>query len=173
MYFNNLYLGNSINIVFMKWLKRFLILALLVLVVMQFIRSDKNQEGNYDSVQPFLNETKPIASVEGILKETCFDCHSNQTKYPWYAEIAPVSYWLADHIKDGKKHLNFSEWSTYSVKRKDHKLEEVIEMVEDKEMPLDSYTWTHKEARLTDDQIKAIITWVQTARLQYALDKAQ
>jgi len=173
MYFNNLYLGNSINIVFMKWLKRFLILALLVLVVMQFIRSDKNQEGNYDSVQPFLNETKPIASVEGILKETCFDCHSNQTKYPWYAEIAPVSYWLADHIKDGKKHLNFSEWSTYSVKRKDHKLEEIIEMVEDKEMPLDSYTWTHKEARLTDDQIKAIITWVQTARLQYALDKAQ
>lgn len=148
-------------------------LALLVLVVMQFIRPDKNQEGNYDSVQPFLNETKPIASVEGILKETCFDCHSNQTRYPWYAEIAPVSYWLADHIKHGKGELNFSEWSGYSVKRKDHKLEEIIEMVEDKEMPLDSYTWTHEEARLTDDQIKAIVTWVQTARLQYGIDKAQ
>lgn len=173
MYFNNMYLGNPINIILMKWIKRFFILALLVLVVMQFIRPDKNQEGSYDSVQPFLNETKPIASVEGILKETCFDCHSNQTRYPWYAEIAPVSYWLADHIKHGKGELNFSEWSSYSVKRKDHKLEEVIEMVEDKEMPLDSYTWTHGEARLTDDQIKAVITWAKVARLQYGINKAQ
>jgi hypothetical protein len=173
MYFNNEYLSNSINTIIMKWIKRFLMLALLVLVVMQFVRPDKNQEGSYDSVQPFLAETKPIASVEGILKETCFDCHSNQTRYPWYAEVAPVSYWLADHIKDGQKHLNFSDWSAYSVKRKDHKLEELIEMVEEKEMPLDSYTWTHEEANLTDAQIKSIITWAKAARLQYGINKAQ
>jgi len=157
----------------MKWIKRFFILALLVLIVMQFIRPDKNQEGNYDSVQYFLNETKPIASVEGIFNETCFDCHSNQTRYPWYAQVAPISYWMSDHIKEGKKHLNFSDWSSYSVKRKDHKLEELIEMVEDKEMPLDSYTWLHEEARLTDDQIKSILTWAKTARLQYVTNKPE
>ncbi|WP_299769818.1 heme-binding domain-containing protein [uncultured Dokdonia sp.] len=157
----------------MKWIKRLLVLALLVLVVMQFIRPDKNQEGGYDSVQPFLAETKPIASVEATLKETCFDCHSNQTRYPWYAEVAPVSYWLEDHIKDGKKHLNFSEWSAYSVKRKDHKLEEVIEMVEDKEMPLDSYTWTHEEAQLSDVQIREIVNWAKVARFQYSLNKVE
>jgi hypothetical protein len=153
----------------MKWIKRFLLLALLVLVIMQFFRPDKNQEGNYDSVQPFLEETKPIASVAATLKETCFDCHSNQTRYPWYAEVAPVSYWLADHIRHGKGELNFSEWSSYSIKRKDHKLDEIMELVERKEMPLDSYTWTHKEAQLSDAQIKAIVTWVKVARLQYSV----
>lgn len=154
----------------MKWIKRFFLLALVVLVVMQFVRPDKNEsDTDYVSVEAFLRETKPVPEVAAILKETCFDCHSDQTQYPWYAEVAPVSYWLADHIKDGKKHLNFSKWSEYSVKRKDHKLEEVIEMVEAREMPLDSYTWTHEEARLTDAQVKALITWAKAARVNYDL----
>ena len=157
----------------MKWIKRFLVFALLVLVVMQFFRPDKNQEGNYDSVQSFISETKPIASVKSTLKETCFDCHSNQTRDPWYAEVAPVSYWLADHIRHGKGELNFSEWSSYSVKRKDHKLDEIIELVESREMPLDSYTWTHKEAKLSDTQIREIVNWAKVARFQNSLNKAE
>lgn len=152
----------------MKWIKRFFTLALIAFIVMQFVRPDKNEEGNYASVQTFLEETKPISSVAATLETACYDCHSNQTVYPWYAEIAPVSYWLSDHIKNGKRHFNVSEWSSYSAKRKDHKLEELIEMVEATSMPLDSYTWVHKDAILSDEQIKEMIIWAKAARLQYA-----
>ncbi len=150
----------------MKWIKRFLMLALVALVVMQFIRPDKN-EGGYESLATFLAETKPTPAVEATLQSACYDCHSNQTNYPWYNNIAPVSYWLDEHIIDGKKHLNFAEWDTYSVKRKDHKLEEVAEEVEKGEMPLDEYTWTHGDAKLSDQQVKELIQWVSAARLQY------
>ncbi len=151
----------------MKWIKRFFVLALIAFVVMQFIRPDKNEEGSYASVQEFIEETKPISSVVTTLETACYDCHSNQTVYPWYAEIAPVSYWLSDHIKNGKRHFNVSEWSSYSAKRKDHKLEELIEMVGAKSMPLDSYTWVHKDAILSDAQIKEMLIWAKAARLQY------
>jgi len=150
----------------MKWIKRFFILALIALVVIQFIRPDKNK-GGYDSLDGFLAETKPTQEVQAILKSSCYDCHSNQTVYPWYAEVAPISFWLDEHIEHGREELNFADWATYSPKRKDHKLEEVIEMVEDKEMPLDSYTWIHKDAILDETQTTALITWAKLARVQY------
>ena len=99
------------------------------------------------------------------MKENCYDCHSNQTIYPWYAEIAPVNYWLADHVKDGKKHFNVSAWKDYSIKKKDHKLEELLEMVEEGEMPLDSYTWLH--GKLSENATKLLLQWATVARLQY------
>lgn len=148
----------------MKILKYFLIIALAAFIIIQFIRPNKN-EGGYESVMAFENETKPSVQVATILKEQCYDCHSNQTQYPWYSEIAPASYWLADHIKDGKKHFNVSAWSEYSVKKKDHKLEELIEMVEEGEMPLDSYTWIH--GKLEDDDKKLLLQWAGLVRLQY------
>lgn len=150
----------------MKWIKRFLVLALLVFVVMQLIRPDKN-EGGYASLDTFLAETKPTPAVATTLQTACYDCHSNQTSYPWYNHIAPVSFWLEEHIVEGKKHLNFSEWSAYSVKRKDHKLEEVVEMLEKGEMPLNEYTWTHREAKLNEQQIKELVQWVAAVRVQY------
>lgn len=148
----------------MKILKYFLIIALAAFIIIQFIRPNKN-EGGYESVMAFENETKPSVQVATILKEQCYDCHSNQTQYPWYSEITPASYWLADHIKDGKKHFNVSAWSEYSVKKKDHKLEELIEMVEEGEMPLDSYTWIH--GKLEDDDKKLLLQWASLVRLQY------
>ena len=151
----------------MKWIKRFLILALVALVIIQFIRPEKNS-GGYDTLEAFLSDTKPSENVTAILQSSCYDCHSDQTVYPWYAEIAPVSFWLDEHIEDGKKHFNLSAWSTYSPKRKDHKLEELIEMVEDKEMPLDSYTWMHGDAVLDNEQISSLINWAKLARVQYA-----
>ncbi|WP_455169973.1 heme-binding domain-containing protein [Aegicerativicinus sediminis] len=144
-------------------LKKILLVLLVIFVVAQFFGPEKNQ-GDIQSVEPFLNETKPNAEVTAILKETCFDCHSSFTRYPWYDKITPVNYWLAEHVEDGKKHLDFSQWSTYEAKKKDHKLEELIEMVEEKEMPLPSYTWTHKEANLSDDQIEAVISWAKNVR---------
>jgi hypothetical protein len=147
-----------------KIFKFILILALVALVVMQFIRPDKNEAG-YEGVAHFENETKPASSVAGILKDNCYDCHSNQTNYPWYAEIAPVNSWLADHVKDGKKHFNVSAWKDYSIKKKDHKLEELLEMVEEGEMPLDSYTWLH--GKLSENATKLLLQWATVARLQY------
>jgi len=122
------------------------------------------------SIQPFLDETNPRETVKAILKESCFDCHSNVTKYPWYNNITPVNYWLAEHVKDGKKHFNFSNFIGNSTKRKDHKMEELIEMVEEKEMPLESYTLVHQEAKLSDDQIKAIVDWAKLVRMIYSLE---
>ncbi len=152
----------------MKVLKKILLLLLVVFVIAQFFGPDKN-EGSLESIMAFTNETKPSDQVMMTLKTTCFDCHSNSSRYPWYNNITPVNFWMADHIKEAKGHLNFSEWDSYSVKKKDHKLDEVIEMVEKKEMPLPSYTWTHKDAILSDTQIKELITWAKQTRLGYNL----
>ncbi len=142
----------------------------MVFVAMQFYRPEKNQaQGDHTAL--FLTETNPPKDVKLILEQTCYDCHSNHTEYPWYNNVAPVSYWMADHVKDGKKHLNFSDWKNYSVKKKDHKLEEVIEMIGEGEMPLKEYTWTHDEAKLTETQRNAIIEWAKRTRALYQLNQ--
>ncbi|MBQ4822788.1 heme-binding domain-containing protein [Aquimarina sp. MMG016] len=150
----------------MKKIVKIVVLLLIVaLVIMQFIKPDRNELG-YESVVYFENETKPTAKLQEILKSKCYDCHSNQTIYPWYANIAPVSYWLDHHIEEGKEHFNVSEWESYTLKKKDHKLEELIEEVEEGEMPLSSYTWTH--GNLEEDEKKLLIDWVKELRAQYA-----
>ena len=157
----------------MKILKKLGLLLLILFVIAQFFSPEKN-EGNTEDLTAFLTETKPSPKVQKILETTCFDCHSSHTNYPWYDKITPVNYWLAEHVEDGRKHLDFSKWSDYSVKRKDHKFEEIAEEVEEHKMPLPSYTWTHSEANLTQDQIKAIVDWVNQVRVGYALaPKAQ
>ena len=146
------------------------VVLLLVLIAMQFYRPEKNMaQGNHTAI--FITETNPPEDVKLILKSTCYDCHSNNTSYPWYNNIAPVSYWLADHVKQGKDELNFSVWSSYSAKKKDHKLEEVVEVIEEGEMPLMEYTWTHAEAKLTDVQKQAIIKWAKQSWVLYQLNQ--
>ena len=139
-------------------LKKLGYILLILLIISQFFSPEKN-EGDLISVVPFLNETNPPENVKLILETTCFDCHSNKTNYPWYNDITPVNYWLDSHIKDGKKHLNFSKWSSYSLKRKEHKMDELYEEVEQGEMPLSSSTWTHSESNLTQYQVDAVVTW--------------
>ena len=152
----------------MKILKKILIGLLVVLVVIQFFRPEKNiDESNH--LEAFLQETQPPTEVAAIMKTACYDCHSNHTVYPWYAEVAPVSFWLNDHIEHGKGHLNFSEWATYSKKKRDHKLEELIEEVEEDEMPLQSYTWVHGDAKLTNAQKEALYDWAKRMRTIYQL----
>lgn len=152
----------------MKLGKKIAWALLIVFVAMQFYRPEKNQDPG-DHLSKFLEETNPPQEVSGILKSSCYDCHTNQTNYPWYNQVAPVSWWLADHIEEGKEHLNFSAWESYSPKKKDHKLEEVIEMVESAEMPLNEYTWTHSEADLTDQQREAVMDWARQTRTLYKL----
>ncbi len=149
-------------------IKKIVLFLLIVLVIAQFFRPEKN-EGELTSLDAFFSETTPPDDVKMVLKQACFDCHSDVTKYPWYSNITPINYWLADHVEEGKEELNFSNWSSYSIKRKDHKLEETIEMIEKGEMPLDSYTWVHGDAVLNENQIQAIKDWVQRVRMGYAI----
>ena len=147
-----------------KLLKIAGILIILALVIMQFFRPEKNN-GGYDSIVIFEKEANVSNEILSILKTNCFDCHTNQTRYPWYAEIAPISYWLNDHIVDGKKHFNMSEWNGYSLKKKDEKIEELIEEVEEGEMPLNSYTWIH--GSLSESDKDMLLDWAAMVRLQY------
>jgi hypothetical protein len=153
----------------MKKIKKILFFLIAAFLIAQFFGPEKN-EGDLASIDSFYNETNPPENVKIILKESCNDCHSDVTRYPWYNNITPVNYWMASHVKDGKKHFNISNWEANSLKRKDHKFEELIEMVEDKEMPIDSYTWTHTEAKLTDAQIKAVVDWAKLVRAKYGLE---
>lgn len=153
----------------MKILKTILLLLLVAFIIAQFFKPERN-EGSTESFEAFLKETNPPKDVAFILTETCFDCHSDHTRYPWYDKITPVNFWLAEHIADGKKHFNISKWDDYSIKKKDHKFEELIEMVEEKEMPLKSYTYTHSEAKLSDEQINAVIDWAKEVRFKYSLE---
>ena len=153
----------------MKILKKILIALLVVFVIAQFFRPEKN-EGDLASMDAFYAETNPSPEVKKILEVSCIDCHSDVTKYPWYNNITPVNYWLASHVNEGKEHFNISKWEGSPTRRKDHKFEELIEMVEAKEMPLNSYTWTHTEAKLTDEQIKALVYWAKRVRLKYSLE---
>lgn len=157
----------------MKILKKILVLLLIAFVIAQFFGPEKNQ-GDIASIESFLTETNPPEDVKLILKESCTDCHSDFTRYPWYNNITPVNYWLDGHVRDGKKHFNISEssWAKSNLKRKDHKFEELIEMVEKKDMPLNSYTWTHSEAKLTDEQRVSIVAWGKRVRAMYAAQKA-
>lgn len=152
----------------MKILKKIGLVLLVVFIIAQFFGPEKN-EGDIASVDAFLADTNPPENVKAILTNTCFDCHSSSTRYPWYNNITPVNYWMAEHVKDGSKHFNVSKWADYSVKRKDHKLDELIEMVEEKEMPLPSYTWTHGEAKLSDAEISSVLNWANLVRTKYAL----
>ncbi|WP_299781406.1 heme-binding domain-containing protein [uncultured Formosa sp.] len=152
----------------MKSLKKILLLVLVAFIISQFFGPEKNM-GDLTSIEPFLAETNPPEHVEAILKEACYDCHSSYTRYPWYSDFTPVNYWMADHVNDGKKHLDFSAWDSYSVKKKDHKFEELIEMVEAKEMPLKSYTITHTDAKLSDADIESVKEWAEYVRIKFTL----
>jgi hypothetical protein len=150
----------------MKILKKILIYLLVVLAIAQFFGPEKN-DGDFATVDSFLAETNPPEDVKNILETTCFDCHSAKTTYPWYNSITPVNYWLDEHIRDGKKHLNFSKWNAYSLKKKAHKMDELYEEVEEGEMPLNSYTWTHSEAKLSPAQITAVVAWGKKVKTDY------
>ena len=145
-------------------MRRKVLLGLLVLLVaIQFIRPAKNQSSEM-SVNDISKGYNVPANVNEVLQKACNDCHSNNTVYPWYSNIQPVAWWLDNHIYDGKKELDFSEFTTYSPKKQHHKLEEVIETVKEGEMPLNSYTWMHKNAILTDAEKLTVSEWADNLR---------
>lgn len=146
----------------MKILKKVLIVLLVLFVAAQAFRPAKNNSN--DTSKDISKSYVVPENVKAILAKACNDCHSNNTKYPWYAEIQPVAWWLNDHIQDGKKHLNFNEFDGYRIARQYKKMEECIDEVKDGEMPMSSYTIIHKEAKLTDDEKQALFTWCEIVR---------
>lgn len=91
---------------------------------------------------------------------SCYDCHSNNTVYPWYSKVQPAAWFLIDHIKEGKEELNFNEWSNYSVRRKKSKLRSIIKQIESGEMPMESYTLIHRDALLSENNKNAVIEFM-------------
>jgi hypothetical protein len=148
----------------MKAYRKIGILLLILLVVMQFIQPKKNiseglSEGDISHVYALpdgLHET---------FVQKCYDCHSNNTRYPWYFNAQPIGWWLAAHVHDGKEELNFSEFKSYELKKATHKLEEIGEVTEDGSMPLKAYTIFHKDSKLTQEEAKTINDWLASLNI--------
>lgn len=144
-------------------IKKILLGLAVLLVVAQFIRPEKNR-GSVDGPN-FVGVKHPVPpAVAGVLQRACYDCHSNHTVYPCYAEVQPVGWWLAWHISNGKRHLNFSEFGTYNPRREAGKLKGIVKLVRNGAMPLPSFTWMHPEARLTPAERQLIIDWAEAAQ---------
>ena len=136
-------------------LKKILIAVVVILIAIQFIPVERTNP-------PVTKEIDAPANVLSILKTSCYDCHSNETNWPWYSYVAPVSFLVDGDVKDGRKHLNFSEWDKYDEKKQSKKLEHIAEAVEESEMPLPKYILMHKEAELDQSKIKIIKDWVNS-----------
>lgn len=150
----------------MKGYKRVGLLILILVVVMQFVQPKRNiSEGGLGE-----NDISKVYAIppdlHNVLVTKCYDCHSNNTKYPWYINIQPIGWWLAAHVHDGKEHLNFSEFKTYPVKRAEHKLEELWEVTEDRSMPLKAYTMFHEGTELTEQDEQSISAWLTSINIK-------
>jgi hypothetical protein len=142
-------------------IKKITFAILVILVSIQFVPIQKNESGT----QTFdISKNYQVPDhVSTILQGACNDCHSNKTTYPWYSKVQPVGFWLNHHTNEGKEHLNFSEFTSLPLRVQNHKFEEIIEMVENGEMPLSSYTYLglHPEANLTDEDRKVVVDWAK------------
>lgn len=147
----------------MKILKKILLTLLVVLIIIQFFHPKKNQ--STEILATDISKTYVVPKdVETIFSKACNDCHSNNTIYPWYNNIQPVAWWLQNHVNDGKRHLNFSDFTSSKIARQYKKLDECIKEVKDGEMPLESYTWIHKNAILTDTEKQTLYNWANAVR---------
>lgn len=140
-----------------------------ILIGIQFLRIEKNTSTE-KSADYISAKFEVPADVEDILKTACYDCHSNNTVYPWYSNIQPVGWWLNHHVEEGKHELNFDEFASYKPKRQLHKIEEMEEMVMEGEMPLSSYTLMHGDARLSNEQKQLLKEWCKNIMGQIAVN---
>lgn len=143
-----------------KLLKIVAILIAVAIIAIQFIRIDQTDPPSVESESLYAAIEVPT-DVRNILERSCADCHSHNTRYPWYANVQPSAWFLKDHIDDARRKMNFSTYNTYPLKKKAHKLEEVCEQVESKEMPLPSYLWLHRDAVLSETDRTRLCEWAK------------
>jgi len=128
-------------------------------IVIQFFPTTLNERDTVPQ-SDFMVENQVPAKIKNRLQVSCYDCHSNNTDYPWYSKIQPSAWYLEDHIQEGKDELNFNEWAEYSDRRKNSKLRSIISQIEEDEMPLDSYTLIHRDAILSDEDKTLIVDFI-------------
>ncbi|MHB1921226.1 MAG: heme-binding domain-containing protein [Chitinophagaceae bacterium] len=146
-------------------IRKILLALLVLLIIIQFFRPTRNYSATL-SPNDITRHFPVPADVHQLLSSACFDCHSNNTKYPWYYHIQPIAWWMNNHINDGKHSLNFSEFGSYTRKRMLDKLKNISKLVKNHGMPISSYTWEHPEGRLTPAQISRIAGWADSLRAQ-------
>jgi hypothetical protein len=142
-----------------KILKIIAIVALVALAGIQFVPAKRNQS-DIVPASDFIATYNPPMEVKSILRTSCYDCHSNNTEYPWYYKIQPVAMYLEDHIEHGKEEFNFNEFGDYSDRRKKSKIKSFIRQVEQGEMPLESYTLIHRDAKISESEKKLVLNWI-------------
>jgi len=154
-------------------IKKIFWFLLAAFIVIQFFHPKPNKA---KEEQPnFIGKTFFIpGDVKVILGKACYDCHSNNTRYPWYSNIQPVDWWMTGHIKKGKKGMNLDEYTNKRLRYQYRKMEDLIEQVKEGEMPLNSYTWIHKDAKLTKDERDKLINWansiMDTLKARFPID---
>lgn len=151
-----------------KVLKATLVILLIVLIVIQFFRPAGNAAPEIAANQIEASYSVPT-EVKQVLKVSCYDCHSNTTVYPWYSNVQPVAWFLSNHIADGKREVNFSEFSTYSLSRQYKKFKEIGEQIKTDEMPLFSYTLIHRDALLNPGQKLLLQNWAASSMKEMEL----
>jgi Haem-binding domain len=145
------------------WLKRIGLAGILVLLAIQLIPVDRHNPPAKASDSVYVREAMP-ANVRAILQRSCSDCHSNQTHWPWYSYVAPVSWVVSSDVHEARKQMNFSEWGTYSPKKRADRLEEFCEQLMNGNMPDRKYTFIHRRARLTQEERDAVCFWANSSR---------
>ena len=144
----------------LKWIA---IILFVVFVGIQFVRPALTNPP-VDESQTILARAKVPPDVAAILDRSCRDCHSNKTVWPWYTHVAPVSWWLKNHVDHGRKDLNLSEWGKLPADRQDRKLRQICDEVQDGNMPLASYLPMHPAAKLSDQDKKILCDWTDQER---------
>ena len=145
----------------MKLAQRLALGVGVVLVGIQLIRPSQTNP-------PVTFELKASPEVSAVLERACYDCHSNETKWPWYSQVAPVMWLVTRDVNDGRKHLNFSTWDSYEQGRKLKKLEEIAQEVEEGGMPMELYVSLHPEASLTKAERAQLVDWAKKLREEYS-----
>lgn len=147
----------------MKILKRILFVIAGLFVILQFIRPPRNISDSAP-MNDIATRFNVPQDVQNTLRTSCYDCHSNTTRHPWYAEIQPVGWWLNSHIQAARRELNFSEFAAYRPRRQFIKLEQIAEQVSESEMPLPSYLIIHTDARLSQERKDMLVAWTNVMR---------
>jgi Haem-binding domain len=147
----------------MKLYKKILLALLIVFIAIQFIQPAHNTSGQV--LPTDITKTVNIpGKVLDIFKNSCYDCHSNSTRYPWYINIQPMGWVMARHIKNGKKNFNFSEFGAYSKRKQANKLRAIATTMKEHPMPLSSYTIMHTDAKLSKENKDLITEWVANTK---------
>jgi len=143
-----------------KIIQRILLALLVGVLALQIFQIDQSNPP-VQKERGLMAAVAPPADVSNLLEKACYDCHSHQTRYPWYARIQPVGWWLKKHIEQGREHLNFSDWASYNAEKKAHKAMEAAEEVAEEHMPIRPYLLTHAEARLSQEQRQRLARWFE------------